>query len=161
MKTLWLSAGLLTAVVLISLTLFLRGNETVSPLKCKAFSRTTIDVQNGPLVFSIVENLELYNERKEGMIHYNGYVKSPDANTYFERTIYLSDGVKIDKDTFTYKINRIVAAPLDTTSDDTFDQMWLENTSDNNTITLNIKNIKEGVFTVSSPYSLQYTCVKY
>ncbi|EMC0025826.1 FidL-like protein [Enterobacter cloacae subsp. cloacae] len=161
MKTLWLSAGVLAAIVLISLTLFLKGNETVSPLKCKAFSRATIDVQNGPLVFSTVENLQLYNERKEGMIHYNGYVKSPVANTYLERTIYLSSGVKIDKDTFSYKINRIVAAPLDTTSDDTFDQMWLENTSDNKTITLNIKNIRDGIFTVSSPYSLQYTCVKY
>lgn len=161
MKTIWLSAGLLAALVLLFLTLFLRGNETMSPLKCKAFSRATIDVQNGPLVFSIVENLQLYNKRKEGMIHYNGYVKSPDANTYLERTIYLSNGVKTDKNTFIYKITRIVSAPLDTTSDDTFDQMWLENTSDNTTITLNIKNIREGIFTVSSPYSLQYTCVKY
>ena len=161
MKTIWLSVGLLATIMLISLTLFLRGNGTVSPLKCKAFSRATIDVQNGPLVFSIVENLQLYNERKEGMIHYNGYVKSPDENMYLERTIYLSNGIKIDKDTFTYKINRIVAAPLDTTSDNTFDQMWLENTSDNNTLTLNIKNIRDSIFTVSSPYSLQYTCVKY
>jgi len=161
MKTIWLSVGLLATIMLISLTLFLRGNETVSPLKCKAFSRATIDVQNGPLVFSIVENLQLYNERKEGMIHFNGYVKSPDANMYLERTIYLSNGIKIDKDTFTYKINRIVAAPLDTTSDNTFDQMWLENTSDNKTLTLNIKNIRDSIFTVSSPYSLQYTCVKY
>lgn len=161
MKTIWLSVGLLATIMLISLTLFLRGNETVSPLKCKAFSRATIDVQNGPLVFSIVENLQLYNERKEGMIHFNGYVKSPDENMYLERTIYLSNGIKIDKDTFTYKINRIVAAPLDTTSDNTFDQMWLENTSDNKTITLNIKNIRDSIFTVSSPYSLQYTCVKY
>jgi hypothetical protein len=161
MKTIWLSVGLLATIMLISLTLFLRGNEMVSPLKCKAFSRATIDVQNGPLVFSIVENLQLYNERKEGMIHFNGYVKSPDANMYLERTIYLSNGIKIDKDTFTYKINRIVAAPLDTTSDNTFDQMWLENTSDNNTLTLNIKNIRDSIFTVSSPYSLQYTCVKY
>ncbi|TFB26547.1 hypothetical protein E3U32_08195 [Lelliottia nimipressuralis] len=161
MKTIWLSVGLLATIMLISLTLFLRSNETVSPLKCKAFSRATIDVQNGPLVFSIVENLQLYNERKEGMIHFNGYVKSPDANMYLERTIYLSNGIKIDKDTFTYKINRIVAAPLDTTSDNTFDQMWLENTSDNKTLTLNIKNIRDSIFTVSSPYSLQYTCVKY
>lgn len=160
MKKLWSFAGMLGAIAALVFTLFIIVDHDIMPLKCKAFSRKTIDVENGALVFSVVENLQIYNN-KQGMMQYEGYVKSPEENTYLERTVYLSEGVKADNETYTFKIAKIVPSPLNTTSDETFDQMWLENTSDNQSVTLNLKKIKENMFVVSSPYSPQFTCVAY
>lgn len=94
-------------------------------------------------------------------MQYEGYVNSPNGKTYLERTVYLSQGVKVDKTTYTYKIDKIASSPLDTTPDETFNQMWLENTSDNQSVTLSLKEIRKNMFTFSSPYSPQFTCVVY
>ena len=152
-------AAVLGILAVLGFIFFTIPDHHIASLKCKAFNRTTIDVENGALVFSVVENLQLYN--KEGMIQYEGYVKAPKENTYLERTVYLSEGVKVDNETYTFKIAKIVSSPLNTTSDDTFNQMWLENTSDDQSVTLNVKKIKENVFVMSSPYSPQFTCVGY
>lgn len=159
MRKIGFLAGLLGVVAVLSFTLFNVFNHDIPSLKCKAFSRTTIDVENGALVFSLAESLQLYN--KEGMMQYEGYVNSPNGKTYLERTVYLSQGVKVDKTTYTYKIDKIASSPLDTTPDETFNQMWLENTSDNQSVTLSLKEIRKNMFTFSSPYSPQFTCVVY
>jgi len=160
MNKFWPIAGILGALMLISLLVIQSLNAGIPPLKCKAFSRATIDTENGALIFSLVENLQLYN-KVEGMLEYEGYVKSPDSNTYLERTIYLSQGEQVDTETYTFKISKITSSPLNRTTDETFQQMWLENTSDNQSITLNLKKVKGNMLIVSSTYSPQYTCVKY
>lgn len=160
MKKIWPFAGVLVCIAALSFILFNTQEHTKTSLKCKAFSRATVDIENGALVFSVVENLQLYNN-KDGMIQYEGYVKSPKENTYLERTVYLSEGVKVDKETYNFKINKIVPSPLDTTPDEIFNQMWLEITSDNQSVTLSFKKIKDNMYLVNGPYSPQFTCVGY
>lgn len=160
MNKIWPFVGVSGVIAFLSLTLLKPLEGDITPLKCKAFSRKTIDIDNGSLVFSVVENLQLYNN-KEGMMQYEGYVKTPKENTYLERTVYLSEGVKVDKETYTFKIAKIVPSPLDTTSDEIFNQMWLENSSDDQSVTLNVEKIRGNMFVVSSPYSPQFTCIGY
>ncbi|MGG5836810.1 FidL-like protein [Huaxiibacter chinensis] len=160
MKKGWVSMGVLLVVLIVSLGAYYFLHDANPALKCKAFSKTIIDVKNGSLVFSVSESIELYH-KKEGMLHFEGYVKSDNANTYLERSVYLSHGFQIDDNTYNYTIDNIVASPLDTTSDEVFDQMWLENTVDNKSININIKKIRDNTLLVSSVFSPQFTCVIY
>lgn len=146
--------------IFIAALFFLPSDKTIPALKCKAFAKVKMDIENGQLIFSIVETLQFYDKDK-GIIQYEGYVKSDKANTYLERTVYLSHGVKVDDNNYHFTIDKVTPSPLDTTPDTDFDQMWLENTGDNASLNIGVKRIRDQAYVISSTYSPQSVCVVY
>ncbi|UHM93497.1 FidL-like protein [Rahnella victoriana] len=155
-----LALAVVVAGIIITAFIFLPSGKAIPTLKCKAFARVNMDVENGQLVFSIVESLQFYDKDK-GIIQYEGYVKSDKGNTYLERTVYLSHGVKVDNKTFHFDIDKVTPSPLDTTPDADFDQMWLETTGDNASLNIGVKPIRDQTYVISSTYSPQFVCVAY
>ncbi|MGV0087174.1 MULTISPECIES: FidL-like protein [Rahnella] len=159
-KKKWFYATVATVCVIAATVLYLWPSKDIPTLKCKAFGKVNMDIEQGQLVFSIVESLQFYDKDK-GIIQYEGYVKSAKASTYLERTVYLSHGVKVDNKTYHFTIDKVTPSPLDTTPDADFDQMWLENTGDNASLNIGVKKIRDQAYVVSSTYSPQFVCVAY
>lgn len=150
---------LLLAVVFIALIVaFLFPRNSVPPLNCKGFARWSMDLEQGQLIFSLNENLQFYGKDK-GIVQYEGNVKSPSKNTYLERTIYLTHGVRVDNQTYHFTIEKVTPSPLDTTPDEDFNQLWLENSGDNTSINIGVRNIRDSAYVISSPYAPQFVCV--
>lgn len=156
--------GVLVAVlavcIIAALIVFSRPGKEIPTLKCKAFAKVNMDVEQGQLIFSILESVQFYDKDK-GIIQYEGYVKSQNTNTYLERTVYLSQGVRVDSKTYHFTIDKVTASPLDKTPDADFNQMWLENTGDNASLNIGVKKIRDGAYVISSTYSPQFVCVPY
>lgn len=155
-----LALAVMVVGVIVAAFIFLPSGKAIPTLKCKAFANVKMDVENGQLVFSIIESLQFYDKDK-GIIQYEGYVKSDKGNTYLERTVYLSHGVKVDNKTFHFDIDKVTPSPLDTTPDADFDQMWLETTGDNASLNIGVKSIRDQTYVISSTYSPQFVCVAY
>ncbi|MCD4562274.1 FidL-like protein [Lelliottia nimipressuralis] len=156
----WRVAALGGICAVIAAFAFMPSGKAIPTLKCKAFSTVKMDVENGQLVFSIVESLQFYDKDK-GIIQYEGYVKSPKGSTYLERTVYLTQGVEVDNKTYHFTIDKVTPSPLDVTPDADFDQMWLEITGDNASLNLGVRQIRDKTYVISSPYSPQFVCVTY
>lgn len=149
---------LLAVVIITGAFVFFSPGNTVPALNCKAFAKSNMDLDQGQMIFTLTENLQFYDKDK-GIIQYEGYVKSPAKNTYLERTIYLSHGVRVDDKTYHFIIDKVTPSPLDNTPDDDFDQLWLENTGDNTSINIGVRKIRDRAYVISSPYSPQFVCV--
>ena len=160
MMTKRIGVAIVVMCAVIAAFVLLPSGNTIPTLKCKAFANVKMDVENGQLVFSIIESLQFYDKDK-GIIQYEGYVKSDKGNTYLERTVYLSHGVKVDNKTFHFDIDKVTPSPLDTTPDADFDQMWLETTGDNASLNIGVKSIRDQTYVISSTYSPQFVCVAY
>lgn len=150
---------LLLVIVIIAVAFYLISQRNSVPaLNCKAFAHLSMDLEQGKLVFTLNETLQLYDKDK-GIIQYEGNVKSPSKNMYLERTIYLSKGVKVDDKTYHFAIDKVTPSPLDTTPDADFNQLWLENSGDNTSINIGVRNIRDKAYVISSPYAPQVVCV--
>ncbi|MFU2318761.1 FidL-like protein [Rahnella sp. PCH160] len=149
---------LLIMVIIAVAFIFYPKNRSIPTLNCKAFINSTMDVDQGQLIFSLTESLQFY-DRDKGIIQYEGYVKSPEKSTYLERTIYLSQGVKVDSKTYHFTIDKVTPSPLDTTPDTDFNQLWLENSGDSASINIGVRNIRDRAYVISSPYAPQFVCV--
>jgi hypothetical protein len=159
-KKKWFYTSVIAVCVIAGGMLYLWLPKDIPTLKCKAFGKVNMDIEQGQLVFSVVESLQFYDKNK-GIIQYEGDVKSAKGSTYLERTVYLSHGVKVDNKTYHFTIDKVTPSPLDTTPDADFDQMWLENTGDNASLNIGVRRIRDQAYVVSSTYSPQFVCVAY
>lgn len=159
-KKKWFYTSVIAVCIIAGGMLYLWPSKDIPTLKCKAFSKVNMDIEQGQLVFSVVESLQFYDKNK-GIIQYEGDVKSAKGSTYLERTVYLSHGVKVDNKTYHFTIDKVTPSPLDTTPDADFDQMWLENTGDNASLNIGVRRIRDQAYVVSSTYSPQFVCVAY
>lgn len=159
-KKKWFYTSVIAVCVIAGGMLYLWPSKDIPTLKCKAFGKVNMDIEQGQLVFSVVESLQFYDKNK-GIIQYEGDVKSAKGSTYLERTVYLSHGVKVDNKTYHFTIDKVTPSPLDTTPDADFDQMWLENTGDNASLNIGVRRIRDQAYVVSSTYSPQFVCVAY
>lgn len=140
--------------------LFFPAREAIEPLKCKAFARVKMDIGQDQLIFSVIESVQFYDKNK-GIIQYEGDVTSAGKSTYLARTVYLSHGVKTDKNTYLFTVDKVTASPLSNTPDSDFNQMWLENSGDNASIDIGVKKIRDQAYVISSTYSPQFVCAAY
>ncbi|MDH2896049.1 MULTISPECIES: FidL-like protein [Rahnella] len=159
-KKKWFYTSVIAVCIIAGGMLYLWPSKDIPTLKCKAFGKVNMDIEQGQLVFSVVESLQFYDKNK-GIIQYEGDVKSAKGSTYLERTVYLSHGVKVDNKTYHFTIDKVTPSPLDTTPDADFDQMWLENTGDNASLNIGVRRIRDQAYVVSSTYSPQFVCVAY
>lgn len=159
-KKKWFYTSVIAVCIIAGGMLYLWPSKDITTLKCKAFGKVNMDIEQGQLVFSVVESLQFYDKNK-GIIQYEGDVKSAKGSTYLERTVYLSHGVKVDNKTYHFTIDKVTPSPLDTTPDADFDQMWLENTGDNASLNIGVRRIRDQAYVVSSTYSPQFVCVAY
>lgn len=159
--TAWAAIAVILMLIVFSWILIPRATKSGLPaMKCKVFSKISIDADEGELVFSIIENIQFYDHDK-GLIEFEGYVKTGEQRTYIERTIHLKDGKKASKSAYVFAIDRIEHSKIDNTSDDRFNQMWLELAENDSVINLGLQPIRDNVYIVSSPYAPQFTCVTY
>ena len=156
----WFYSFIIALCVIAAAMLYWWPSREIPTLKCKAFGKINMDIEQEQLFFSIVESLQFYDKNK-GIIQYEGDVKTAKGSTYLERTVYLSHGVKVDNKTYHFTIDKVTPSPLDTTSDADFDQMWLENTGDNASLNIGVRQIRDQAYVVSSTYSPQFVCVAF
>lgn len=157
-KTVGLVCLLTLALASGALYFWVSQRQPLPALKCKTTAKVKIEAELGELIFSINESLQLYDSDK-GLIQYEGYVKSAHDNTYLERTVYLNKGIRVDRFTWYFTIEKIAVSPLDTTPDEIFNRMWLENTGDNVSMVIGIQPVREKAYVISSPYSPLFICV--
>ncbi|MBF7997774.1 FidL-like protein [Rahnella laticis] len=157
----WVVIAVTLMLIVFSLFLIPRTTKSVLPvMKCKVFSKISIEADEGELVFSIIENIQFY-DHNNGLIEFEGYVKAGDQRTYLERTIHLKNGKKASKNAYVFAIDRIEHSDLDNTPEDRFNQMWLELAENDSVLNLGLQPVRDNVYIVSSPYSPQFTCVTY
>ena len=96
-----------------------------------------------------------------GYLLLNGQVTFGDSVTTLNRRIALSDGEKIESDTYRYKIRKIITSTNDTTPDAVFNQLLAEITLDPTYLQLGVRQIDEQAYLISGPLSYLLTCKRY
>lgn len=158
---------MLTATLAILLLLlfaainFYRHQETDLPFRCSAFSRYDLSRQEGKRVeFAVSQDLR-FIDLNSGYLLLNGQVTFGDSVTTLNRRIALSDGEKIESDTYRYKIRKIITSTNDTTPDAVFNQLLAEITLDPTYLQLGVRQIDEQAYLISGPLSYLLTCKRY
>jgi len=91
----------------------------------------------------------------------NGQVTSADEVTTLNRRIALSEGHKIDSDTYRYKIRTIITSTNDTTPDTLFNLLLTEITLDPTYLQLDIMQVDNKTYLIGGPLSYLFTCQRY
>lgn len=144
--------------MLISLVVY--NNDTIIGynFECRGETEVSIETNNGPIVFDGIENLQFLKDGK-GLIQFEGYVGNINDSTYLQRSVYLVNGEKESNSKFFFEVKSINKSPLDKVTDEIFDQLWLEISSDSKSININMKRLKKNIYVLISPYGAQLSCV--
>ncbi|MDQ1215024.1 FidL-like protein [Pantoea anthophila] len=140
---------------------FYRYQESDLPFRCSAFSRYDLSRQEGKRIeFAVSQDLR-FIDAHSGYLLLNGQVTFGDAVTTLNRRIALSEGNKIDSDTYRYKIRTIVTSTNDTTPDAVFNQLLAEITLDPSYLQLDVRQLDQHAYLISGPLSYLFTCKRY
>ncbi|MGK3143642.1 FidL-like protein [Pantoea sp. C2G6] len=131
------------------------------PFRCFAFSRYDLSRQEGkPFIFTLSQDLR-FESKQSGYLLLNGQVTSGSDVTILNRRIALSDGNKIDGDSYRYKIRKIITSTNDTTPEPVFNRLLAEITLDPNHLQLDIIQTDEKSYLIGGPLSYLFTCQRY
>ncbi|MEB6225169.1 MULTISPECIES: FidL-like protein [Pantoea] len=140
---------------------FYRHQETDLPFRCSAFSRYDLSRQEGKKVeFAVSQDLR-FIDAHSGYLLLNGQVTLGDKVTTLNRRIALSEGGKIESDTYRYKIKSIITSTNDTTPDAVFNLLLAEITLDPTYLQVDVRQVDQQAYLISGPLSYLFTCKRY
>ncbi|KAF6661916.1 hypothetical protein HFD92_16835 [Pantoea sp. EKM101V] len=153
----------LTSLLLFSLagvSYFKRQTDDL-PFRCSAFSRYDLSRhENNKIEFVVSQNLRFIN-LQSGYLLLNGQATYGDKVTILNRRIALSEGSKIEHDTYRYKIRKIISSTNDTTPDAIFNLLLAEITLDPGYLQLDITQVDKKTYLVGGPLSFLFNCQRY
>ncbi|KKB02778.1 FidL-like protein [Pantoea anthophila] len=160
--TLTLTATLsILLLVIFAAINFYRHQETDLPFRCSAFSRYDLSRQEGQRVeFAVSQDLRFIDVHS-GYLLLNGQVTLGDKVSTLNRRIALSEGGKIESDTYRYKIKSIITSTNDTTPDAVFNLLLAEITLDPTYLQLDVRQVDQQAYLISGPLSYLFTCKRY
>ncbi|WP_442796985.1 FidL-like protein [Pantoea vagans] len=131
------------------------------PFRCSAFSRYDLSRHDGIRTeFTVSQDLR-FIDLNSGYLLLNGQVTSGQEVTMLNRRIALSEGHKIDSDTYRYKIRTIITSTNDTTPDRLFNLLLAEITLDPTYLQLDITQVDNKTYLIGGPLSYLFTCQRY
>lgn len=162
------SANLTLTLTLAALLLavFVGINYSKQPVKdlpfhCSAFSRYDLSREAGSRFdFTVSQDLRFTNMHS-GYLLLNGQAMNGEQVTILNRRIVLSEGNKIDSDTYRYKIRKIVTSTNDTTPDGVFNRLLTEIILDPTLLQLDITQLDKKIYLISGPLSYLFSCKRY
>lgn len=158
--TLMITLGALLLVVFAGINYF-KSRTNDLPFRCSAFSRYELSHHDTKRIeFTVSQDLRFIDSDK-GYLLLNGEVTVGDVVTELNRRIALSQGNKIDSDTYRYKIREIITSTNDTTPDTVFNLLLAEITLDPTYLQLDFTRLDEDTYLISGPLSYLFTCQRY
>ncbi|KGD72664.1 FidL-like protein [Pantoea vagans] len=140
---------------------YFRNQANDLPFRCSAFSRYDLSRHDGKRTeFTVSQDLR-FIDLNSGYMLLNGQVTSADEVTTLNRRIALSEGHKIDSDTYRYKIRTIITSTNDTTPDTLFNLLLTEITLDPTYLQLDIMQVDNKTYLIGGPLSYLFTCQRY
>lgn len=130
------------------------------PFKCTTFTVYDLSHHDQTRVFRVVHDLR-FIDRHSGYFLLKGTVTWQGKNTTVNRTLILTDGGPVDKDTFRYRISRIEKSPTDETPDALFNEWLAEIIPQPGVLQLDTVEIKPNTWLIGSPVSFLFTCARY
>ncbi|WP_428944974.1 FidL-like protein [Pantoea sp. FN060301] len=131
------------------------------PFRCTTYTRYDLSRNEGKkLEFDVAQDLRFQN-KNSGYLLINGQATDGDNISTLNRRIVLTEGEKIDYDTYRYQIAKTITSSTDTTSDNIFNALLAELTLDPSYLQLNIDKVDENTYLISGPLSYLFTCQRY
>jgi len=158
--TLTISLAALLLVIFTGFNFFKsRANDL--PFRCSAFSRYELSRHDASRIEFAVTQYLRFIDSDTGYLLLNGQVTVDDKITGLNRRIALSQGRKIDSDTYRYKITKMITSTNDSTPDDVFNILLAEITLDPNYLQLDFTRLNGNAYLISGPLSSLFTCQRY
>lgn len=140
---------------------YFRHQANDLPFRCSAFSRYDLSRHDAKRTeFTVSQDLR-FIDLNSGYLLLNGQVTSGEEVTTLNRRIALSEGHKIDSDTYRYKIRTIITSTNDTTPDALFNLLLAEITLDPTYLQLDITQVDNKTYLIGGPLSYLFTCQRY
>ena len=156
--TITLAALLLTIFAGIN---YFKLRTTDLPFRCSTFSRYDLSRHDDKkFEFSVSQDLR-FIDSDSGYLLLNGQTTFGDEITTLNRRIALSEGHKIDSDTYRYKIRTIITSTNDSTPDAVFNFLLAEITLDPGYLQLDITQVDKKTYLIGGPLSYLFTCQRY
>lgn len=131
------------------------------PFRCATFNRYDLSRNEGKrLEFAVTQDLRFQN-KNSGYLLINGQATDGDVDSILNRRLILTQGDKIDSNTYRYQINKVVTSSTDTTPDSIFNALLAELTLDPSYLQLEVIKIDEKSWLMSGPLSYLFTCQRY
>lgn len=158
--TLTVALAALLLVIFAAINYFNHQGDDL-PFRCAAFSHYDLSRHEGKKIeFDVSQDLRFLN-KDSGYLLLNGQVTAGEVITMLNRRIALSEGHKIDNDTYRYKIRTIVTSTNDTTPDALFNALLAEITLDPDYLQLDITHVADKSYLISGPLSYLFICQRY
>lgn len=162
-RTLAISVAVMLAAAIVLLNGIEYGisRHDAFPFRCATFTRYDLSRQEGAyLTFAVTQDLR-FQDRKSGYLLLNGQVTRGDQTTILNRRIGLTQGAKIDSETYRYHIDNVITSTTDNTPDATFALLLAELTLDPSWLQLEINRLDSKTYLVGGPLSYLFTCQRY
>lgn len=131
------------------------------PFRCYAFSHYDLSRhEDKKFEFDVSQDLRFIDQHS-GYLLLNGQVTFGDQVTMLNRRIVLTEGKKIEIDTYRNKIKTIITSTNDTTPDAIFNQLLAEISLDPTHVQLQINQIDRKTYLITGPLSYLFTCQRY
>ncbi|NEG60621.1 FidL-like protein [Pantoea agglomerans] len=162
------SSALTLTIILAALLLvvftginYFKSQANDLPFRCSTFSRYDLSRHDDKKIEFVVSQDLRFIDPSSGYLLLNGQATFGDEVTTLNRRIALSDGNKINSDTYRYKIREIITSTNDTTSDAVFNLLLAEITLDPTYLQLDITQVDNETYLIGGPLSYLFTCQRY
>lgn len=131
------------------------------PFRCMTFTRYDLSRKEGEVTeFAVTQGLR-FESKHSGYLLLNGQLVSGSETMIINRRIVLSQGEKIDYNTYRYAISNIAIAANDTTPDKFFNILLAEMTLGPSYLQLNVDKVDDHSYLISGPLAYLFTCHHY
>ncbi|MFJ5984059.1 FidL-like protein [Enterobacter cancerogenus] len=152
---------LMVVVLMAVISILLFQIISIYPLKCMAFSEYNLIRKGNRVIFNVSQDLRFYNE-ENGQFNIKGEVEDEKLGEYsLDRKINLVKGKRIDNDTVEYKIGAVEKGEVDDTSENLYDILISEFTSSQDSIQLDLIQLRSNVWVIGTSTSFVMTCYTY
>lgn len=158
--TLTMTLAALLLVIFAGINYFKRQANDL-PFRCSAFSRYDLSRHEGnKFEFRVTQDLRVEN-KQSGYLLLNGQAISGDNVTTLNRRIVLTDGARVDNDTYRFKVGKIVTSTSDTTPDASFNSLLAEIMLDPSHLQLDVNQVDDKSYLIGGPLSYLFICQRY
>ena len=127
------------------------------PFKCYGFTEYNLMFEDNKVQLNLSQDLRVFDDQT-GEISFNGRVIYNKKNMIFNRKIKLSDASRLDSNTFKFTIKNKVKSLTDNTPDEILDVLLDEYTASQHTLQIDLNEIMNGVWVISTPTSFISVC---
>jgi len=113
--------------------------------------------EDNKVQLNLSQDLRVFDDQT-GEISFNGRVIYNKKNMIFNRKIKLSDASRLDSNTFKFTIKNKVKSLTDNTPDEILDVLLDEYTASQHTLQIDLNEIMNGVWVISTPTSFISVC---